>query len=959
MKHLFCTLAAIVLIGTVGMSQTKPFNYAEQWKKVEKQRNSGLPKEAIKLVDEIYQHAKAEQQHGHFLRAIIYQIGLVSTYEESSVEKAILRLDEEIKTSSEPQIQILHSTKADVLWNYYQNNRYQFMNRSATTKYVKEDLATWDLRSIVAEVFQEFSLSLKNEKLLKQTNLKQYNQILNEGDDDRYRATLYDFLVHRAIDFYMGEEPQILKPANTFYINNPKYLAPSNEFITLHLSTQDSLSMKFFALKLLQQAVQFHLHDTNPAALIDVELKRLEFVKNNGTFDNKDSLYLASLIKLYTKYQAYPDFTNICYMIARQYQETAEKYDSLTNPKVQFNYIKALEYCDIAIKRYPNTNGANNCKYYKHIITSPELTLNTETNLISDLPSRVMVNFKNTKKIYVRIIPISREEYFGLTSKYWGDELMKKILAMRVINQYEEVLPANTDYQKRTAELKVPALKKGEYIILTSANETFDYGHNPLSYAMVCVTDLSYIERTLPSGSTEIAVTNRKTGEPVANAVVDVRFSTYNYTYRKYEMVNLIKGNTDLDGHFVIPPVKSSENSRSIEFTIKYKGDVCYSKNSIYQYYIDTIARTTVQTYFFTDRAIYRPGQTIYFKGITVEYKGKTSKILTGRATHVRLLDVNWQEKGSLDLITNDFGSFQGTFIAPTGGLTGQMQLNTENSSVSFRVEEYKRPKFETTFNPVKGSYRLNDKVTVTGNAKAYAGNAIDGATVKYRVTRQASYPWWRWWWGYQPASSSMEILNGETTTNDKGEYTIVFDAIPDLNAKEEFMPIFNYVISVDVSDINGETHATSTNVCVGYISMYAKIGLPSEIDQADIVRNYDVRTTNLNGQLDPATIQIKAYRLEQPSAMYNLRFWPKPTSFIYSKEEYSKLFPNELYNDELNKNTWKKLEVAYDKSHNTISDTILTFENLKTWKTGDYIIEVKGKDNFGVPFEKSQFFSV
>lgn len=953
------TLVLVVFIGLAGISQTKPFSYTEQWKKVDKQRDNGQPKEALKLVDEIYQHAKTEQQHGHFLRAVMYQIGLVASYEEKSTEKAIERIDKEMKTTTEPQTQILHSAKADILWGYYQNNRYVFMNRSTTTKYAKEDIDTWDLRSLVQAVFNEYMLSLKNAHILKQTSISKYDQITSTSDDGNYRPTLYDFLVQRAIDFFKGEEPQIVKPANTFYIDKSKYLGSVNEFANIKITTPDSLSMKFYALSFLQDAIQFHLNDVDPSALIDVDLKRLEFVKKNSIFEKTDSLYLASLMVLYNKYQKSPEFSNICYEIALEYYTSAQKYDSLSNPNVRLNNVKALEFIEVAIARYPLSRGANNCKYYKHLITSPELSISAENYIISDMPFRVLVNYKSTKKIFFRIIPITSEEMKGYTNKLWGEELMKKLTSLKYITQFSEDLPSQPDYQRQSAEVKAPGLRIGQYLILTSSSDRFDFTHDALSYLDICVTDLSYIERILPSGASEIGVTNRKTGDPIANATVEARFLSYNYTYRKYESVLLAKGVTDQDGHYTIPAVKVDENGRNVEFTIKYKNDELNSKNNLYQYYRDTIERTSVQTYYFTDRAIYRPGQTVFFKGITVQYKGKSSKILTGTATHVRLLDANWQEKGALDLVTNDFGSFQGTFIAPMGGLTGQMQISSPNGSTSFRVEEYKRPKFETTFNPVKGSYRLNDKVTVVGVAKAYAGNAIDGANVKYRVTRRASYPWWRWWWGYQPSSTSMEILNGEVTTNEKGEYTITFDAIPDFNMNKDYMPIFNYTVSVDVTDINGETHPATTNIAVGIISMYAQVGLPSEIDQSDSTRKYDIRTTNLNGQLEPTSIKVKVYRLEQPSVMLNTRYWQKPKSFAYSKEDFKKLFPFEDYDDELNPNTWKKLEVAYDKIHNTATDTVLKFSNISTWKTGDYIIEINGKDNFGVPFEKSQFFAV
>ncbi|MGV2481129.1 UNVERIFIED_CONTAM: hypothetical protein IGO34_30500, partial [Salmonella enterica subsp. enterica serovar Weltevreden] len=87
--------------------------------------------------------------------------------------------------------------------------------------------------------------------------------------------------------------------------------------------------------------------------------------------------------------------------------------------------------------------------------------------------------------------------------------------------------------------------------------------------------------------------------------------------------------------------------------------------------------------------------------------------------------DVNYQKVSSLDLTTNEYGTVSGSFTAPQTGLNGQMRITDNHGTVYFSVEDYKRPKFETEFRPVKGSYRLNDEVSVTGIAKAYAGNVL------------------------------------------------------------------------------------------------------------------------------------------------------------------------------------------------------------------------------------------
>ena len=145
-----------------------------------------------------------------------------------------------------------------------------------------------------------------------------------------------------------------------------------------------------------------------------------------------------------------------------------------------------------------------------------------------------------------------------------------------------------------------------------------------------------------------------------------------------------------------------------------------------------------------------------------LEKTGNNYALAIGKPTKVTFMDANWQQVAALEFVTDEYGAFNGSFTAPSGVLTGQMTIKNESGSVAFRVEEYKRPTFDVTFSPVEGNYRLNDIVTVTGKAQAYAGNAIDGATVSFRVIREARFPYWDWFrWGPLPSSPQVEITPG------------------------------------------------------------------------------------------------------------------------------------------------------------------------------------------------------
>ncbi len=209
----------------------------------------------------------------------------------------------------------------------------------------------------------------------------------------------------------------------------------------------------------------------------------------------------------------------------------------------------------------------------------------------------------------------------------------------------------------------------------------------------------------------------------------------------------------------------------------------------------DPVKRTT--TFFYLDRAIYRPGQIVYFKGLIIDTDGKKDhKIVTDKKTTVTFFDANHQKITDATFTTSEYGTFNGKFTIPLGKIGGQYYIANENGSQYFRVEEYKRPKFEVKFDPVKGSYSLNDNVTAEGYAKTYSGVNLNDADVKYRVVRTVYFPYfnyrWRsyynWYWG---RNTEMEITNGVTKTDKDGKFKVEFELVPDLSMPKETNPVF------------------------------------------------------------------------------------------------------------------------------------------------------------------------
>lgn len=936
----------------------KGSTYEKEWKKVDSLTNKGLTKSALEVVNGIYKKSKDDNNAAQFVKAIIHKMKLESYVEEYNAVKAISDLQEEVKTAKFPVKPVLHSILAESYWHYYQTNRWKFYNRTQTASFKNDDISTWDLDHLFDQVIKQFDLSLQGADSLKRTPLNIYDDILTTHEGSRtFRPTLFDFLAHRAIDFYSNEEPDITRPAYKFELNSEAFFAPADQFAKLNITSKDTMSIKFFALKYMQQLISFHSADEKPEALIDADLKRLKFVKRYSIVELKDSLYLGSLRSLEKKYASVPASAEISYEVASVYFERGSKYDPPSSEEHKWDKKEARLICSAAAQKFPGTFGAKQCLSLESRIIEKSLSFTMEEVNLPGKPSRGLLSFRNTNKVYVRIAKMDADKYQKAIEKYYGKELVEQYLKLPSIKEWSIDLPDDGDYQGHSAEIKIPELPLGHYVVLIGTDKSFTWKNNDIGYASCWVSNISYVHRMVEGGGYDFYVLHRETGTALKGTTAQMWYQKYNYTLRKYEYVKGSKFTADENGYFRVPP---ADDYRNFYLEFVNNDDRFSTETAFYQYrYYENPPYKTVRTFFFTDRAIYRPGQTIYFKGIVVETDGEKSEIKTNYNCTVTFYDVNYQKINSLDLVTNEYGAFSGTFTAPVGVLNGQMSITDGHGSFYFSVEEYKRPKFEVAINPVKGTYRLNDSVKVEGAAKAYAGSSIDNAEVKYRVVRNASFPyWWYWWKGYYPSSPQMEITNGVTMTNDTGGFAINFKAIPDLSISKNYSPTYSYTVYADVTDINGETHSTQGYVSVGYAALKLNVDIQGTVNKNED-HKFAISTTNMDGEFDPAKGKIEIYRLKSPDRTFRSRMWSRPDKFLMTREEFYKDFPLDVYDDENNMYKWEKGEKVLDTDFDTQKNKELVLSKPESWQQGYYVMEARTKDKYGEEVKDIKYFTL
>ncbi|MFK7814459.1 MAG: alpha-2-macroglobulin [Maribacter sp.] len=947
MKNLV-TILTIILFSQMAQAQATNDSFETLWKQVEKLESDALTKSALKVVTSISEKAKKEKNSAQVVKALLYNSKYTMTLEEDAQLKIINDFKTEIADAETPTKNVLESYLATLYWQYFQQNRYQFYNRTKTDiKVDSVDFRTWDLTTLFKEISIHYDASLENEDVLKQTLVSDLDVILHQQQDTHvYRPTIFDLLAHNALSFYKTSENNITRPADKFQINDPDLFCEGYAFVNKNLDIQDETSLQAKALCIYQKLLMLHLPSAKPYTYAQINIERLNFIHEHATFENKTRQFLEVLRNAASNGKGSLASGLYQHQIALLLNQQGNTYQPKTKEENRWKIKEALAICESIVKELPGSRGAEQGKALKSQILQKSLQLTTEKHIPLHTTSRFLVNYKNLDGLNLTAHSVTQKELNALDDLYSKEKKLAFIKKFAVAKEWQATLKDENDYQSHTTEIAMPAMENGYYLILA---EPKDKTNKTFAYSSVQITDMALGE-TRTATHHYFQVVDRNNGKPISGAKLTVR-------YRKnYDGPRLSKHfTTDKMGNIAIP--LNEDNWSDVSITITNGEDRAYFKG----YYVNRRYNqsgnvSNYSCFLFTDRSIYRPGQPLYFKGIAIKVDNGISSILEKQKIAVELRDVNGQVVSTEEFVTNDYGSFSGEFILPSNGLTGEFSMratskkNALNGYASFSVEEYKRPKFETSFEPVTETYKVNDSVTVKGTATAYAGSNITDAKVAYRVKRVVYYPRWCYWYYPNLRSSPQEIDHGETKTDASGKYEIDFKALPDTSVDRNNLPTFSYEVTADVTDINGETHSTTTIVTVGYHTMTANMAIANPFDKDLKENKLTISTNNLNGQFVPAKGNVKMYKLKAPESVNRPRTWAAPDYEGWSKAEFKKIYPHDAFSNEHDASTWEKGELVWQTDFDTEKSKEISLGETKKWLSGKYVLELVSEDKFGQP---------
>lgn len=938
----------VLIAGTVitMKSQAQQFGIENDplWQAVQEAINQGRPQTALEKLAPIAVRADQSGDAAERVRVLAARIDLEAATLESATPDTRLKKMRVAIDAADPALHpVLEAIQATWLWEFFQQNRWQFSQRTAVGASASapkmdqvapgpdDDLLTWDLARILRAIDIQFARSLQAADRLKQSPIASYGKLIRRGNVPlNYRPTMYDILVYHALDFYKAGEQVGSRSSYAFdLLSDSPVFGPLDEFLAWQPSSRDERAPTLVAIKLYQDLLRFHQADTDPTARLDADLSRLEFAYSQAIGEDKQARYEAALKRFQSAASDYPVWASAAANLAQLARESND-------------LVLARRIASEAVERFPESIGGTRCYNLIQQIEAREAQVTTERVWNAPWPT-IQVHYRNVRKIYFRLVEFNFQQ-FATSNHSWQPEGMddaqfQRVVAAKPVIAWSADLPATTDYRHRLEELAVPQdIKLGSYLLLASHREDFSEQDNQISVAEVWVSNLALSIRTgQGDGIVTGHVLNAQTGLPISNATVQA----WQFDRNAQRIEEVPRVVTNADGEFTF----KADNRQRLVLLASSDKDRLSSANMISVGIYPQRPARIEQTLFFTDRSIYRPGQIIRYKGVCHSYFQSLDEyhVLPDRKLVVALFDANNKEVERLEHRANDYGSFSGSFTAPRGRLTGMMYVRVVEGpagQANVRVEEYKRPKFEVEVSAPEVAPKLAGEVEVKGKSTAYTGATIDGATVRWRVVRQVRYPiWWLWrmWWLPPSSGERQEIAQGTTTTGTDGSFQIKFIAKPDLSVSPDSEPTFHYIVHVDVTDGTGETRSAERSINVGYTALSASLSSQAWLT-SDKQVELSITTTSLDGVGQVAEGNIQVYSLKQPEKVMRRSLVDRSRG-AWMHEEQAPL-------DLSNPNSWPVGEVAFESVFKT--DASGNQKLQMELPVGIYRAKLKTRDRFG-----------
>lgn len=687
-------------------------------------------------------------------------------------------------------------------------------------------------------------------------NVKRMEAEVLKVNDPALKAVRYAVLGKVYCDMDEKKSQEYFKKA----LEQPELLAKhtSTEYVPLTLKGVDGSSFNNDLLHLigfeadskeayLKLYTYYNKVDNRGAACL-CAYKLIEKYRQDDVREVKKSKYLQTIDSLIQVYQDIPEAGELAV-------EHFRFMEGATDAKPQ----DKLNYINYALSRWGGWSRMNELRNAQKRLTEPMFqVLDMPQVLRPGEKAWVHLDVRNLQNLKISIsrLNITADNDYNAQDEATYKMLLKKTTKLHQ-KDYSRNYYGRPDYEEVKDSIEIGGnLPLGAYLMEVTSDNTGIAPQRELFY----VSNLAVMIQQLPDDRHRYVVVNATDGQPIAGAKIELYDQWYDFNTKKNKRTVHARLTTDENGEAYFKNVDGNILISTSNDKFTPAKNIYLSRTRYYERKDDKIEHQL-----FTDRSIYRPGQTVHASAISYIVKKGLDASVPGKSMELNFIlrDPNWKQVAEQKVTTDEYGTASVDFELPKEGKTGQYSISVNGTaSEYFRVEEYKRPTFEITFPKVNEKYTWGDTVVVKASAKTYAGVPVQGAKVEYQVTRRNQL----WWWG--AGSAGQLVKTDSCVTREDGTFDVEIPLEASLSGKDEtdmsnFMRIarfFNFEVSAIVTDISGESHEGVMSLPLGTKPTILTVNLPKRIE-TDSLKTVTFAYRNASGM--PISSRLK-YRIDK-----------------------------------------------------------------------------------------------
>lgn len=625
MKKLSVAFALFSLVTTSTFMKSQNY-YQQQWKTIESNQSKGLLKSNLPIIENIINQSIKDKNVVELINALKAKFNITNRTTNDTKNDNYSRFLSEIQ-KNEAQMKgesrlIMKLLLVRYFEEYFDDNRWKIDRRTQLSEMNTSELETWTRLDFKNYISNHYSELYKYDADLQKISMKDYKDLFGKNADYEFVSNLLEFKTISNINFLKNSG---LFTDNELEVNEKTILALYDKLIA-----SNSVNSKLY---FQHQKIKYECERNNCKNRLDL----LDNLYNSPTIGDYKVLIADDIVKKL-------------------------HYDKKN--------LEAMSWIKKAQQDYPKSIYINSINNWENLILMPLVFFKYDYTVPSNQPIPWVVEFQNMNEISLNIYSVNKD--YGNFLKFVGHSSETNFSQIRktLVRKDNYKLPENKDYNKKATTLQLAGLPTGIYV------GECTYNNKVISRFYFLVSDTRIIKQEIKSKqNTLYKLVNRNNGENSLSKKIEI------YQFQDDKLTLIETKPLDQNANFVLPKedkknyydnylIRQVEtNELNILYADRYYDDDYNQPNNKYLAQI------------FLDRAIYRPGQTVYYKVIATQWDKLQNKesVLKNTKLKITLKDASDEVLKQQNLVTNEFGSVNGTFLLPTAKLNGNFNILVES----------------------------------------------------------------------------------------------------------------------------------------------------------------------------------------------------------------------------------------------------------------------------------------